>query len=242
MPIPVTLKPIKPKRISDQVFEQIRELIFRGQLKPGEQLIPERELASALEVSRTTVRDAINKLVVMGLLEQKQGQGTFVREPDDRRQSSIAAAMGLLDATVEDLQEVRMGLECNAAALAAQRAVERDLHFLEKSLDEMQKEVESSRLGTQADLAFHMAISYATKNPVQIQIMKRFYDFLFSGIKTNLLALYREPQNVERILAQHRSIFDAIKAHDSKRAYDAMEAHITFVMNFFRNLNADASP
>ena len=62
------LKPIKPKRISDQVLEQLRELIFRSEFKPGQQIPPERELAEALKVSRTSVRDAIGKLVAMGLL------------------------------------------------------------------------------------------------------------------------------------------------------------------------------
>ena len=80
--MPHKLKPIKPKRISDQVFDQLRELIFRGEFKTGEKILTERELAEAFGVSRTSVRDAINKLVVMGLLEQRQGQGTFVRSPE----------------------------------------------------------------------------------------------------------------------------------------------------------------
>ncbi|MCP4721904.1 MAG: FadR family transcriptional regulator, partial [Desulfobacteraceae bacterium] len=73
----IPIKPIKPKRISDQVFDQIRELIFRGTLKPGEKLMTERELALAMNVSRTTIRDAIQRLVAMGMIVQKQGQGTF---------------------------------------------------------------------------------------------------------------------------------------------------------------------
>ena len=79
----IPLKPIKPKRVSDQVFDQLRELIFRGEFKPGEQITPERELADAMNVSRTSIRDAISKLAVTGLLEQRQGQGTFVRKPDN---------------------------------------------------------------------------------------------------------------------------------------------------------------
>jgi GntR family transcriptional repressor for pyruvate dehydrogenase complex len=68
----IPIKPIKPKRISDQVFDQIRELIYRGTLKPGEKLMTERELAQAMNVSRTTIRDAIQRLVTMGLITQKQ--------------------------------------------------------------------------------------------------------------------------------------------------------------------------
>ena len=153
------LKPIKPKRISDQVLEQLRELIFRSEFKPGQQIPPERELAEALKVSRTSVRDAIGKLVAMGLLEQHQGQGTFVRVPEPADKHPLAVAMETQNASLEDLLEVRMGLECNAASLAAVRAEESDLQFLEKSLDEMRKEVQAGRLGTEADVAFHMAVT-----------------------------------------------------------------------------------
>ena len=75
-----------------------------------------------------------------------------------------------------------MGLECNAASLAAVRAEESDLQFLEKSLDEIRKEVQAGRLGTEADVAFHMAVTYATKNPLQVYLMRSFYDYLFVGI------------------------------------------------------------
>ena len=229
------LQPIKPKKISDQVFEQLRELIFRGQFKAGEQLLPERELAQALGVSRTTVRNAINKLEVLGLLEHKQGQGTFVRSPDKRTGNPLAAAMEVHDATIGDLLEVRMGLECNAAALAAQRAVLEDLRFMEASLEEIRVEVRSGRLGTEADAAFHMALAYATKNPVHVFLMKNFYDFLFVGIKKNLSHLYENPDNIDKILSQHSDIIEGIKKRDPLEAFQAMRRHIKFVQEFFQN-------
>ena len=139
----LALKPIKAKRISDQVFDQLRELIFRGKFKPGEQIMTERELSEALNVSRTSVREAINKLAHMGLLEQRQGQGTFVRSPNFRDKNPLAIAMETQNASVEDLLEVRMGLECHSAANAAQRADEKDIRFMEKSIEEMTEEVQS---------------------------------------------------------------------------------------------------
>jgi len=127
------LKPVKPRRISDQVFDQLKELIVRGQLKPGEQLMPERELAETLGVSRTTVRDAISKLVVMGYLEHRQGQGTFVRKPTLTNGNLLAEAMRFEDATLKDLLEFRKGLECNAAAVGAHRAMDDDIDMLRKT-------------------------------------------------------------------------------------------------------------
>ena len=230
----IPLKPIKPKKVSDQVFDQLRELIFRGEFKPGEQLMPERELAEALGVSRTSVRNAINRLVVMGLLEQKQGQGTFVREPEGRSKNPLTAAMQTQDATLEDLLELRMGIECNAASLAAMRAVDKDIHFLERSIAEMKEEVDSGRLGTEADVSFHMALAYATQNPLQVYLMRHLYDYLFVGIKENLAHLYEDKTNIDTILSQHTDIYMAVRAHDPDRAFRAMQKHIHFVLNFFR--------
>lgn len=187
----IKIMPIKPKRISDQVFDQIRELIYRGKLKPGEKLMPERDLAQAMNVSRTTIRNAIQRLVT-----QKQGQGTFVKSLAAVQENPLAKAMEAQSATLVDLLEARLGLECNAASLAAQRADETDTTALGQSLDEMQHEVNSGRLGTEADTEFHMAIAYAAKNPLHILIMRNFYDYLFHGIRENLTSRYEDPENI----------------------------------------------
>ena len=89
----IRLKPINPKRISDQVFDQLRELIFRGDYQPGQKIMTERELAEALNVSRNSVREAINKLVTLRFLEQRQGQGTFVRSMDEAVKIPLATVM-----------------------------------------------------------------------------------------------------------------------------------------------------
>jgi DNA-binding FadR family transcriptional regulator len=91
------IKPIKPQRVSDQVFEQLRDLIFRGQLRSGAKLLPERELALALRVSRPTLREAINKLVHLGLVVHRQGQGTFVGPPAGQQDKNPLAALRLHD-------------------------------------------------------------------------------------------------------------------------------------------------
>ena len=232
----ILLKPIKAKRVSDQAYEQIRDLIFRGQLKPGDQIMPERELALALGVSRPTVREAIKKLVTMGLLEHRQGQGTFVRSTDSQRKHNpLAAVIEGHDASLEELLEVRMGLESQSAILAAQRATAEDIQVLERALEAMLAENAAGRLGIEDDVSFHMALAFASKNPVQVYLMKNFYDLLHFGIRENLQALWEEPASLPIIARQHRKIFDAIKNHDPEAAYQAMKSHITFVLDFVRN-------
>ena len=120
----------------------------------------------------------------MGLLEHRQGQGTFVASLENRRGNPLAAAMATEEATLDDFLEVRLGLECNAAELAAKRATEKDLLSTEKSLKEMEEDMKTAgHINSAADAAFHMAITFATKNPVLIHLMRNFYDFLFIGIK-----------------------------------------------------------
>jgi GntR family transcriptional regulator, transcriptional repressor for pyruvate dehydrogenase complex len=236
------LKPIKPKRLSDQVFEQLKDLIFRGHLKPGERLMNERELAQNLGVSRPTVREAINKMVAMHLLEHRQGQGTFVNlPPTSAEQNPLAAVINGQNASLMDLLEVRLGLECNAVALAARRASEEDIREIAQRVEEMAAAIREGNLGSDADISFHMAIAYATKNVVQIHIMKSLYDLLFFGIHENLQHLYTEPINLDKVLEQHTDVLNAIRKHDPDEAYEAMKRHITFVVDYFRERNIGQS-
>ena len=158
-----------------------------------------------------------------------------MRSPEARIGNIVAAAVENQDATIHDLLEVRMGLECNAAFLAAERADEEDIQFMKGSIDSMRREGREGRLGTEEDAAFHMAIAYATKNPVHIYIMKNFYDFLFVGIKKNLTHLYEDPDNVHWILEQHTLVLENIIRRDPQGALNAMHRHIQYVQDFFKN-------
>jgi len=231
----IRLKPIIPKRISDQVFDQLRELIFRGDYRPGEKIMNERELAQALNVSRNSVREAINKLVTLRFLEQRQGQGTFVRSMDETIKIPLATVMETQDASLIDLMEMRMGIECTAASLAAQRANAADLEAIEKGIGEMERDTRTGGLGAEGDLSFHMAIAWATKNPLQVYIMKNVSDFLHVGIRENLLHLYEDPENIVEIIKQHKAIYQVIRDGDSEAAYQTMKNHINYVIRFFKN-------
>jgi GntR family transcriptional repressor for pyruvate dehydrogenase complex len=237
---PLAISPIKPRRVSDQVFEQLREHIARGPIKPGERLMTERELAATLRVSRTTVREALNKMAVMGILEQKQGQGTFVRAMERSIPDSFMGILGSEDATLLDLLDVRLGLECNAARLAALRATSADLGNLERRLAQMRAAVTSGHSGAEAGVAFQMAIAEASRNPLQVHLMRQFYDFMALGIEGDLALLFeaedRSFESEDRsfgaedrigtVALQHERIVAAIRRRDPEAAVDAVQAHI----------------
>ena len=138
-----------------------------------------------------------------------------------------------MESSLKDLLEVRMGLECNADALAAQKADEENIRVLEDCVKEIQEEVLLGRPGSEADASFHMAIAYATKNPAQVHIMKNFYYDLLKGIEESYLHLYEESTQIETIREHHIKIVDAIKNHDPEKAFNAMKRHISHVMDFF---------
>jgi GntR family transcriptional regulator, transcriptional repressor for pyruvate dehydrogenase complex len=129
------------------------------------------------------------------------------------------------------LLEVRLGLECNSAVLAARRATEDDIARLEESLVSIRNLTDAGETAYQEDVSFHMRIAYASKNPVQINLMKHFYDLLLLGIRDNLTYLYRNANNKYLLRSQHESIFAAIKNRDTQAAFDAMRQHIVFVMD-----------
>lgn len=225
-------KEIRARRVSDHVYEQIRDLIFRGQLKPGERLLPERELAEAMNVSRNSVREALNRLIRRNLIENRQGLGTFVCKPEPGQPNNPLSNVIDDDISVLELLEFRLGLECNAAVLAARKATSEDIVHLTTIMEEMQQLVGQNNMGHEEDVRFHMGVAYATKNKVQIHMMKCFYDLLYYGIWQSHVHLYEEKPNLETIVSQHEKILEAIRNHDTQMANEAMGEHIRFVMEF----------
>jgi len=229
------LSPIKPKRISDQVFDQLRELILRGKLEPGEKIMSERELATAFDVSRASVREAINRLTAMGFLEQKQGRGTFVCLPAPEEKNALVVAMKGKNLSIEDLLEVRLGLECNATYLAAERATEKDIYRMEQSIATLEKSTEEGITNAEADVSFHMAIAYATKNSLHIQIMRDLYEHLSVSIEEYQYHRIEASTKMSEIVQEHAQITALIKKHDKEHAFQAMFKHLSFALDFVKD-------
>ena len=120
-------KKIPQKKVSDRVFDQVRDLIANGRLLPGDRLPPERELTGMLEVSRSSVREAIRKLECLGFVEQRQGEGTFIRSATAGPMTDLMQELIKEDNFIFDLMEIRAVLETWGAARAADRASAGDI-------------------------------------------------------------------------------------------------------------------
>lgn len=224
-------KPIKSVKISDRVYEQLRDMIYRSELRAGEKLMSERDMAQAFNVGRPTVREAIQKLTEQGLIESRRGVGTFVLGEDTRKKKKpLLQLLNGQDFTIVDLLEVRLVLESNSAALAARRATEQDVRIIEQSLNRLLDTRYSPVRELDDELSFHMNIAYATKNIVQVHLMKSFYDVLYYGMNLAFPTLIKDEKLDELTFDQHITIFKAIENRDSELAAETMENHIRVLL------------
>lgn len=220
-------KPIKTKKVYEEIVDQIKEMIDSGELKPGDRLMAERELAERMQVGRSAVREAFRALEAMGIIEIRPGEGTFISRADaDSFLEEIALLLMTEKDSVKELLELRKILEVESAGLAALRHTKEDLENMENALREMEADLNAGELGDEADLRFHYAIAVGTGNSMLIKLMQTISDTMKSGLKYSREKLYRTPGTPQRLLKEHQVICGAIKNGDVKRARRAMYDHL----------------
>lgn len=226
----IVFKPIRPKKISEEIVGQIKDLISKGQLKPSERIPSERDLATMLGVSRPSVREAIMVLEAMGLLESRQGGGTYVRSLTEAVLADPLTTMVEKDPRLlHALVEVRMGLESWSAFLAAGRATEEEVVTLAKLLQEMERQAGRGGWDPKVDAQFHYTITMATHNTLQLHVLDTIRGLFHATIELALTEFYRREGYLEALLAQHQAIYEAIRQRDPEQARQQMMAHLEFV-------------
>ncbi|WP_366248040.1 FadR/GntR family transcriptional regulator [Terribacillus aidingensis] len=228
---------IKPKKIYEQVADELLALIKNGDLKPGEKLASVTQLAENFNVGRSAIREALATLRAMGLVEMKQGEGTYVKafEPE----GIVYPLQHVLLMSGEDraeLMEVRNILETGIAASAALNRSEEDLEQMEKALKEMKAYTGDPEKGERADLAFHMIIARAANNKLLLRLMHHVSDLTAESMReTRQICLFGENAAPEELNKQHEAILDAIRTKQPEQARLAMVAHLEYVEGVLRN-------
>lgn len=219
-------------RISDAVAASLEKRILEGSLKPGDRLPPERELAAELGVSRPSLREAIQKLASKGMLQSRQGGGTYVT---NRLESTFLdpwqEMLGAHPTLREDLLEFRRMLEGQAAEWAAERATDEDLTRLTQAFDAMNDAFEADDLDrrSSADITFHQAIGEATHNALTGHLSAALLRLMQDNIRFNLGELSSIPAATTLLKSQHAAIHAAIVERRPAAARAAAETHIDFV-------------
>lgn len=224
----------------DRVVNEIQRVIVSGELEPGMKLLPERELADQLGVSRTVVREAVRILVAKGLLETKPGVGTIVRQVTS---DQIVEPLSLLLQTqkggvsIEHLHQVRRMLEVEIAGLAAIQATEEDIRELSELLTEMESVTDIPEVFAARDADFHQGLAKTTHNPLLIILLDSIRD-LMQEVR---LMVTRHPDLRTRVMPDHRRILERVAARDPEGARQAMEDHLEHARRFQEELlNAEA--
>ncbi|MEA2087148.1 MAG: FadR/GntR family transcriptional regulator [Candidatus Caldatribacteriota bacterium] len=217
-------KEIIPTRLYENVIEQIMDLIKSNELKPGDKLPPERELAEKLSISRGSLREAFRVLESRGLIKSKPGGGRFIREiRKNGHNNTENIILSLKKSSILELLEAREIFEVKIAKIAAQRATVEDIELIEQALNKMNEE-EKPRYGkeTESDTEFHLAIARVSHNFVFVNIIKLHLDLL----KETREKTQQIPGRREKRWHEHQAILQAIKEHDSKKAGEAMLNHL----------------
>ena len=221
---------VKPRSVSDDIVEQVVSAIFSGNLSAGGKLPPERALAQAFGVGRQALREAIQKLQGMGLLEVRKPQGTYVRDlsADVLRQSLARIFDGDVGSFLHFL-DVRKWMEAMTAAEAAQRATTEDIGQIETTLPRLRLAASQNDREAldEADVAFHMAIVAATHNGPLVHLVDTFGDIMWASHGLRLAVL--RAQSLQTICEEHAAICEAIRSRAPDRARDAMLHHIEMI-------------
>jgi len=216
------IRPVDRRPLYEQVSDRLREFIDINQLQPGDRLMTERDLARQLSVGRSSIREAITALRARGEVEVRHGDGIYlVRRPEDLI-SSLAAELVETHLDHPAIWETRQALETQCARLAAHRATAEDLAELGTALDDMAREVDAGEPGLVGDRRFHLGIATASHNPILIRLLESMRQALD---RTSATSLTRSGQPATS-LADHRRIYDAIRAGDAPGAADAMLDHL----------------
>ncbi|SKA06174.1 FadR/GntR family transcriptional regulator [Selenihalanaerobacter shriftii] len=220
-------KPIKNKRIYQQIVEQIRELIADGTLSPGDKLMSERVMAEELNVSRASIREAFSVLEMLGLIESRPGEGTFITETDPETLIEPLALILMIDQdNVFELLEIRKIIDVENAAMAASQATEEELKEMEEALESMEELVKDNQFANKADFKFHFAVAKATHNNVLVKIMQTIADLLYTSMSSHLSQLYKIKGNPEMLLKQHKKVYQQIRERNPEGARQAMYHHL----------------
>ncbi|WP_245541938.1 FadR/GntR family transcriptional regulator [Salinicoccus albus] len=202
---------LQRKKVYEEIAELILEDIKSGEMEPGDKLPPIAEMAQTHKVSSASVREALNSLKVMDVIEVKHGQGSFIKE---RMPLGFEQNFEIIThSDIENLLDLRKIIEVGSAREASQKAGVSELQEIKDALDKMWTVLENNEIGEQADYEFHISIAEATGNPLLVNLLEDVSDTMIRTMKeTRRIWLYEERKSIQKIHDEHKLIYKAIEA------------------------------
>jgi GntR family transcriptional repressor for pyruvate dehydrogenase complex len=212
--------------LTDRAFQALMRLIDGGDFKPGSRLPSELKMAGRFGVSRTVIREAVSRLKSEGLVEARQGSGVFVR--NRKIHAPFRIDPSLMDSIESVLQvvELRLSLEGEIAALAAQRRTRAQMTAIKRALAQIGIDEQAGKDGVDADIEFHRRIAEATGNPHFLALVSILSGFLVKATRITRGYEATEAALLQQVREEHQDTVDAISRHDCEAARLAARRHM----------------
>jgi GntR family transcriptional regulator, transcriptional repressor for pyruvate dehydrogenase complex len=233
--------PIKTRgRLSEIIYDQIKDSIINGSIKPGEKLSTEKELMEQFQVSRIPLREAMKRLEASGLVKINPGTGMYVRKLTSKGMSEhLSMLLRLQKTSLNELTESRILFEPNIAKLAAERITELDIIKLEKNIQLASSLIESKCSASETNIAFHALVAQATHNTVVALSMETFFSVLTEMTINEINSLETRLEISRQAVKAHIHLLSALKEKDPKKSYQLMLDDILNVQSGFQKSCAD---
>lgn len=216
------LNPVKNTKVYEVIMEEIKDIVKKGELKSGEKLPSERELADKLEVSRTSVREALKALTMIGLIESKHGEGNFIKSNfENSLLEPLSIVFLLIGSKNEDIIELRRIIEPEAAGIAAKNITKSELRDLKEIMKELNNSLDAE-ICAQLDKKFHYKIAQASGNHLISTIMFSISSLIEKYIDSSRI----HNINKKVVKLQHEEIYKALESRDSKKASEYVKKHL----------------
>ena len=224
------IQPVRSAQNTEQVVARVYELIKRDELKPGDRLPPERELAKQLGISRPSLRAGLSSLISMGVLQSRQGAGTFLVDGPPALDSEPLRLLAELHGfSYDHMFETRSVLEVGAAGLAAEKATGDQLATMSEEISEMFAALKDPQQFLVHDIAFHRAVASASGNPTLATLVEMVSAILYERRRDTI----ERAHDFNEALELHRRIYRAIRSRNAEEAREAMREHIVRAQRAF---------
>jgi GntR family transcriptional repressor for pyruvate dehydrogenase complex len=222
----MALKPIKRKRLFEEIIVAIEQFIQDENIQPGERLPSENDLASLFDVSKTAVREAMTVLNMNGVVETRAGSGIYLKDIQGESIVLLVTYNLMQKNELQDILEFRRGLEVEAAGLAATRASEEDLQQIRRAHEELVAANAAGKVGIDEDYGFHFLIISASHNAVYQNIFNTVSSKLKEGMRISKMQSLKLPGGFLQGYKEHEEVIAALFDRNPAAASFAMRNHL----------------
>jgi GntR family transcriptional regulator, transcriptional repressor for pyruvate dehydrogenase complex len=222
----MALKPIKKKKLFEEIITAIEDYIQVEEISAGDKLPSENELAAIFQVSKTAIREAMSVLQANGIIEKRSGAGIFLKDISGESIGNRVINHMLGRKELHEILEFRRGIETEAVALAAERATKEDIQVIIQANEKLVEAQTEGKLGQEEDYMFHYSIILASHNSIYKEVFDTVADKFEEGIRLSKLQSSKVPGRFQEAAKEHEKIIEALLKKDAKAAAAAMRHHL----------------